>query len=115
MLPLCARYVIIHASQALAGALLKKREASFCFSKASKDLTKNFAMLKRPSEAISQSNFKGFLTASDSYRSLQSFCINRVESLKSSESSESARQFASYHSLNSPNFLNFSSEDKTHQ
>jgi hypothetical protein len=31
-------------------------------------------MLKRPSELISQSNFKWFHTASDTYRSLQSFC-----------------------------------------
>jgi hypothetical protein len=31
-------------------------------------------MLKRPCELISQSNFKSFYTASDTYRSLQSFC-----------------------------------------
>jgi hypothetical protein len=32
------------------------------------------AMLKRPSELISPSNIKGLYTASDTYRSLQSFC-----------------------------------------
>jgi hypothetical protein len=31
-------------------------------------------MLKRPSELISQGNIKGFYTASDAYRSLQSIC-----------------------------------------
>jgi hypothetical protein len=31
-------------------------------------------MLKRPGEPISPGNIKGFYTASDTYRSLQSFC-----------------------------------------
>jgi hypothetical protein len=31
-------------------------------------------MLKRPGEQISPGNIKGFYTASDTYRSLQSFC-----------------------------------------
>jgi hypothetical protein len=35
-------------------------------------------MLKRPGELISQSNFKQFHTASDTYRSLHSFCNSRA-------------------------------------
>ncbi|MDT4952634.1 MAG: hypothetical protein QOJ02_772 [Acidobacteriota bacterium] len=43
-------------------------------------------MLKRPSELISQSNFKRFFTAFDTYRSLQSFCNYRESEVWSLES-----------------------------
>ena len=44
------------------------------------------AMLKRPSELISPSNIKGLYTASDTYRSLQSFCNYKLSAILSHES-----------------------------
>jgi hypothetical protein len=50
-------------------------------------------MLKRPSELISPSNIKGFYTASDAYRSLQSICNFKLSAISFQLSAGISRGF----------------------
>jgi hypothetical protein len=74
----CVRYVIIHRGQANPVQLHEKRgDCAFPARTVTPD--RIIAMLNRLGELISQSNFKQFHTAaSDTYRSLHSFCNSRT-------------------------------------